>query len=370
VSASFPRSATDPTAPFLRDLVAGQRDVGWDARVVSLHDADLPRRHEVGGVPVRRARYATDGLEVLAYRGGGHARLQKPWHAGLIPGMVLALTAALADEVRRFRPDVVHAHWLLPNALAAAFVPGRHRFVITVHGNDVRLASSAAAGRVARLLARRADAVLAVSEPFAREAEQVLRLDAGSVDVARLPLPPGLLAADLPAGPPRLLAAGRASHEKGFDVLLDALARPEASGWRATLVTDGPERQRLLAQAAGLGERVELRPLVAREELFELMRAHHAVVVPSRSEGLGFVAAEALALGRPVVASDVGGLASLLRVPGDGRLVAPDDPAALASALGDLLANGPTAPDATAIAPHRADAVVAAHAAAYGALVG
>jgi glycosyltransferase involved in cell wall biosynthesis len=368
VSASFPRSTADPTAPFLRDLVAGQRDAGWDARVVSLHDAGLPCRHDVGGVPVRRVRYATDGLEVLAYRGGGHARLQTPWHAGLVPGMLLSLTAAVAAEVRSFGPDVVHAHWLLPNALAAAMVPGRHRFVITLHGNDVRLAASPVPGRVARALARRADAVLAVSEPLAREAEQVLGLTAGSVAVARLPLPADLVASPLPVGPHRLLAAGRATHEKGFDVLLDALARPEAGGWRATLLTEGPEREQLEARAAAMSDRVELRPLVARAELFELMQAHHAVVVPSRSEGLGFVAAEALALGRPVIASDVGGLASLLRVPADGRLVPPDDPAALAAALCDLASNGPSSPEATAIAPHRADAVVAAHASAYGAV--
>jgi len=369
VSASFPRSTADPTAPFLRDLVAGQRDAGWDARVVALHDASLPRRHEVGGVPVRRVRYATDDLEVLAYRGGGHAKLQHPWHAALIPGMVLGLTAAVAGEVRRFRPDVVHAHWLLPNAFAAAVAPGGHRFVITVHGNDIRLASSPVAGRVARLVAGRADAVLAVSEPFAREAELVLGMPAGSVEVARLPLPGALAASPAPPPPLRLLAAGRASREKGFDVLLDALARPEASAWQATLVTDGPERARLDAQAARLGGRVEVRSLVPRAELFDLMRSHHAVAVPSRSEGLGFVAAEALALGRPVIASDVGGLPSLVRVPADGRLVRPDDPEALAAALADLAAVGPWTPSATGIEPHRADAVVAAHAAAYGTLV-
>jgi glycosyltransferase involved in cell wall biosynthesis len=365
VSASFPRSTSDSVAPFLRDLVTVQREAGWDARVVALHDAGLPARHDVGAVPVRRVRYATDELEVLAYRGGGHARLQRPWHAALLPGMVLALTAGVAAEIRRMRPDVVHAHWLLPNAFAAAVVPGKHRFVITVHGNDVQLARGGAAGRVARLIAGRADAVVAVSEALAGEAEQVLGLAPGSVGVARLPLPPELVPSPLPEGPRRLLAAGRATREKGFDVLLDALARPEAAAWRATLVTDGPERDRLAAQAALLGSRVELRPMVPREELFSLMRAHHAVVVPSRSEGLGFVAAEALALGRPVVASAVGGLSSLVDAPADGRLVPPGDPAALAAALDDLATDG-SSPRAAAIRPHEAAAVVAAHAAAYG----
>jgi glycosyltransferase involved in cell wall biosynthesis len=326
VSASFPRGTSDATAPFLRDLVELQRAAGWDARVIALHDEGLPSRHEVGDVPVRRVRYAPDRHEVLAYRGGGHARLQSPLHAALIPGMGGGLLVAVADEIRRFRPDVVHAHWLLPNAFAAAFIPGRHRFVITLHGNDVRLASSRAAGPLARLAARRADAVVAVSEPLARDAEQVLRMPAGSIDVTRLPLAEGLAPSSAPPGPLRLLAAGRASHEKGFDVLLDALERPEASAWQATFVTDGPERSALEARATQLGDRVVMRSLVPRSELFDLVRAHHLVVVPSRAEGLGLVAAEALALGRPVVASAV----------------------------------------ASAIEPHRPAAVLAAHAAAYG----
>jgi glycosyltransferase involved in cell wall biosynthesis len=57
------------------------------------------------------------------------------------------------------------------------------------------------------------------------------------------------------------------------------------------------------------------------------------VIVPSRREGLGLVAAEALARGRPVVASRVGGLPELLAAPGTGLLVLPDDVAALATAL-------------------------------------
>lgn len=366
VSASFPRSRTDATAPFLLDLLAGQRAAGWDARAVGLHDAGLPRHQVIDGVPVRRARYGPDGWEVLAFRGGGHARLQHRRHALLLPGMVASLGAAAWAEARRFRPDVVHAHWLLPNALVAALLPGRHRLVVTLHGNDVQLAAGRWASPVARWVARRADVVMAVSGPLARQAEEVLDLPAGSVAVTHLPLPLDMEPSPLPSGPPRLLAAGRASREKGFDVLLDALARPDAAAWHATVVADGPERPDLERRAAALGDRVRLLPLVPRRELFALMADHHAVVVPSRSEGLGLVAVEALALGRPVVASDVGGLPDVV-IPGDdGLLVPPGDADALAAALGRLGADGLRAPVAASVAAHRPDAVVAAHAVAYG----
>jgi glycosyltransferase involved in cell wall biosynthesis len=365
VSASFPRRVDDPTAPFLLDLVRAQRAAGWDPAVVAVHDAGLPARHELHGTPIRRVRYGPDRWEVLAYRGGGHGGLRSPLHALLLPGLALALAWTVRREVRRGRPDVVHGHWILPGGLAVALLPRRRRprVVLSLHGTDVELAD----GRLrplARWVAARADAVVAVSEPLARRAEEVLGRPAGSVGVAQLPLPVDLSPAPMPAGPRRVLAAGRASREKGLDVLVQALARPEAAGVSATVIAEGPTRPDLEAAvaAAGLGDRVTFEDLVPREVLFERMRAHHVVAVPSRTEGLGMVAVEALALGRPVVASAVGGLPSVVHDPADGRLVPPDDPAALAEALATVPLVAPTAAAAEA---HRPAAIVAAHAAAY-----
>ena len=366
VSPSFPRRLDDPTAPFLLDLVRAQRAHGWDASVVAVHDAGLPRRQELAGVPIRRVRYGPSRWEVLAYRGGGHGGLRSPLHLLLLPGCLLALAWGTASEVRKRRPDVLHAHWILPGGLAVALLRrrARPRVVLTLHGTDVELADGKL-NALARWVVGRADAVVAVSEPLARRAEVVLGLAPGSVGVARLPLPVDLEPAPFASGSRRVLAAGRASWEKGFDVLVAALALPDAVGIDATLVVEGPARADLEAQvaAAGLTERVTFLPLLPRAELFSEVRRHHLVAVPSRTEGLGMVALEALALGRPVVASAVGGLPAVVHDGVDGRLVAPDDPAALATALATVTL---TAPAAAATADHRAPAVVAAHAAAYG----
>lgn len=365
VSPSFPRRLDDPVAPFLLDLLRAQRAFGWDASAIAVHDEGLPTRQELAGVPVRRVRYGPERWEVLAYRGGGHGGLRSPLHALLLPGLVLMLVWSVRSEVRRRRPDVVHAHWILPGGLAAALLrkKSRGRLVLTMHGTDVELA----AGKLkplARWIVGRVDAVVAVSEPLARRAEAVLGLDAGSVGVARLPLPVDLAPAPFPDGPRRVLAAGRASPEKGFDVLVAALARAEAHGIGATLVVEGPTRPDLEADVAnsGLGDRVTFLPLLPREELFDQMRAHHLVVVPSRTEGLGMVALEALALGRPVVASAVGGLPSVVVDGVDGALVPSDDPGALARAIATVPLTTPTA---AAAESHRPAAIVAAHAAAY-----
>jgi glycosyltransferase involved in cell wall biosynthesis len=363
ISSSFPRSVDDPTAPFLLDLLRRQRDAGWEVSVVTTHDAGLPRRQLIDGIPVRRVRYAPGHWEVLAYRGGGHGGLRSPWHALLLPGLVIGMAIALVGEVRRLRPDVIHAHWLLPSGMVAVAIPRRKaRVVITLHGSDIALVANPVARQVGRLVARRADAVLAVSESLAGQAATLLGLGPDRIAVGRISLPDHLRPTALPGGERRLLAAGRASAEKGFDVLLRALARPEAGDWRLTLVTAGPEAANLARLAEPLGDRVTIQPLLPQQELMNLVAQHHAVVVPSRREGLGMFALEAIALGRPVIASTVGGLPEVVTDGADGVLVTPDDPAALAAALSRFT---PHLPRGTAVERHRGAAVLAAHAACY-----
>ena len=364
VSSSWPRSEDDHVAPFLLDLVGVQRDAGWDVTVVATHDAGLPRVHEVAGVRVERFRYAPDRHEVLAYRGGGHASLQARWHVLLLPGLVLSEAWALLRAMGRHRPDVVVAHWLAPSGIVAALLAGRApRTVLTLHGNDVALAAKV--GPVARWAVRRVDGVACISDDLAREAERVLRLPAGSVAVTRLPLPDDLTPTPLPDGPPRVLAAGRASTEKGFDVLLDALARPELADWRCTLVGEGPARPDLERRAAALGDRVTLRDARAAP------RAVRAGPGPPRR-------GRTLAPRRPgPVRPRVpgarpsrsspptwGGCPRWSAAPADGALVPPDDPDALAHAIATLDLAPPR--DPAAVAAHRPDAVRRQFATAYG----
>ena len=130
-----------------------------------------------------------------------------------------------------------------------------------------------------------------------------------------------------------LLAVGRLVPKKGFDVLLEAVAKLSFP-FRLRIVGDGPERARL----AGRDERVELVGPATHDELPALYEAADVVVVPSAEDasgdrdGLPNVVLEAMACGRPVVASDVGAIASA----GTGLLVAPGDPDALADALTSL----------------------------------
>jgi glycosyltransferase involved in cell wall biosynthesis len=139
--------------------------------------------------------------------------------------------------------------------------------------------------------------------------------------------------------PNEILCVGRASDpNKGVATLVEALARLPARV-RLTLVDDPhPDNgARVRARELGCADRLDVVGRVPTERLLELYRRAALVAVPSRYEGFGLPAAEAMACGTPVVATSAGGLPEVVSTGGGGVLVPKDDPEALAAAIGDLL---------------------------------
>jgi glycosyltransferase involved in cell wall biosynthesis len=152
-------------------------------------------------------------------------------------------------------------------------------------------------------------------------------------------------AAPWPHPRPYVLAVGRLVPQKGFDVLLAALARLDHDV-DCLIAGDGPERDALVALRARLGleRRVEFLGTIGPDRLPALYRGATLVACPSRWEGLPLVCLEAMAAGRAVVASAVDGIPDAVVADTTGLLVPRDAPAALATALARLLA----APDVRA----------------------
>lgn len=138
---------------------------------------------------------------------------------------------------------------------------------------------------------------------------------------------------------PVLLAAGRLTRQKGFDLLLRALPAvvEQLPGLRVLIAGEGPERRALTGQAARLRLQERVRFLGERGDLAELFAAADGFVLPSRDEGSPYVLLEAMALGLPVVATDVGGVRAQLDGGSNGLLVRAGDPPALAAAILRLL---------------------------------
>jgi D-inositol-3-phosphate glycosyltransferase len=284
-----------------------------------------------------------------------------------LPAFTETVKAAWAAE----RPDVVHAHFWMSGMVALAAAGGRIPVVETFHalgsvkrrhqGSD----DTSPEGRVRAELAvaRAADRVLATCTD---EVFELARLGAPRRRTSVVPC--GVdTALFTPEGPVaerserlRLVSLGRLVRRKGVDEVIEALRRiPNAElvvaggdpsvgdGTQAT----GPDAERLRSRAvaAGVADRVRLIGPVAREDVPALLRSADAVVCVPWYEPFGIVPLEAMACGRPVVASAVGGIQDTVVDQVTGLLVPPRRPDAVAAAVRDLLAS-PTRATAYGIA--------------------
>ena len=252
-------------------------------------------------------------LAVLDSRTGGKRR-----YATLAVGTLQA--------ARRFRPDVVYAHFLVPSGLIGALA-SRAPLVVTAHGRDVRnVGSIRGMATLTRRTVARAAAVIAVSDYLRRELEAKVPeargktevIDSG-VDLERFQVEPA------PADGPRFLCLGALSERKNVVRLADAFA--QVGDGTLTFVGDGPLRPRLEGRA-----NVELAGAVGHDEIPKRIAQSHVVCQPSLIEPFGQAVLEALACGRSVVATRIGGPPEFVP-PDAGVLVDPLDVEALAHAL-------------------------------------
>jgi glycosyltransferase involved in cell wall biosynthesis len=269
-----------------------------------------------------------------------------------IPTGVHPADVTAVGRLRRLlaRADVCHAHGLRAGLLAGlAGLAGRGRrppLVVTWH--NAVLGSPArrrAYGLLERFVARRADVTLAASSDLLARARvcgaRSVLLGPVAAPSRRPARGDGAVRADLlAAGRPLVLAVGRLHPQKRFDVLVEAAGRwpvpPGAAGRPVTVIAgDGPLRTPLEHAVRRAG--VDVRLLGHRDDVADLLAAADVVVVTSDWEARALLVQEALTAGRPLVATAVGGLPELV---GDAALlVPPGDPAALAAAVGRVLAD-------------------------------
>jgi glycosyltransferase involved in cell wall biosynthesis len=224
------------------------------------------------------------------------------------------------------RPDVVYAHFLVPAGLIAALA-GRAPLVVTAHGRDVRnIGAIPGVAAATRLVVRRAAAVICVSGYLRRELETKVHEARGKVEVVSSGVDRERFAlAEARPGPPGFLCVGALDERKNVVRLAEAFAR--LGEGTLTYAGDGPLRSRLEGR-----ERVRLLGRVPHEQIPGLLAECRVLAQPSLVEPLGQALLEAMACGRSVVATRIGGPPEFVP-PEAGVLVDPLDVDALARAL-------------------------------------
>ncbi len=331
----FPASADDPDKPFLLDHATALVDAGLQVSVVCPASPGRPAHQTLSGIEIFRVRYAPRRLETLAATGAMY-REARGLKALLAVPMIISMFMATMRELRK-GPTVAYGHWWIPGGLVAVFAArlGRRPSIVHLHGSDATITETLAMRKLAQLVLRMASERLAASEALAEWGRNLC-----SRNVRMLPMP--LVFDRLPTPSPVptdgfVLGVGRLVPEKGFDVLIDALASFEADQRPELVVVGvGPERHALSEQAAKAEVKLHLPGAVAPAELADWYRRARIVAVPSRREGFGLVAAEASAAGLAVVGSAVGGIPVAVESGVSGLVVEPGNVDALAKALIDV----------------------------------
>jgi glycogen(starch) synthase len=302
-------------------LIADLSRRGYDFTVLTSHDeADLPDEDSLDGVPIYR----------FAFRGTlGTAD----------PRMLLRIRKQIASRVHDDKPDLVHIYsvgsnlfYLLPPILKSD-VP----VVVTLHNEFLAQFNPGADSVLIETLRRStwvaccSDSVLQSALKCVPELESRSSVIRNGLDLG------GFKPGPMPTEPFRLLCLGRLVPQKRIELAILAMRQvvERYSEARLIIAGDGPERSRLeaLADANGLGHAVEFLGSVSPSGVPALLDQSTLLLMPSSHEGLPLAAIEAQLVGRPVVATSVGGIPEIVRDEMTGFLVSGEESSAFSDAV-------------------------------------
>jgi glycosyltransferase involved in cell wall biosynthesis len=308
---------------YLRDLVVMQRDSFGDDVVVALVPAS---QREMVGSP--------EGVKIVTFDDQGSRVLS-----------TCRLAYRMWQIVAHEKPSVVHLHSTFAGAALRPLlrlIRTRANVVYCAHGwafdRETSVVSRFVARRVERILAHCCDAIVCISQHERIAAERIgidprkLLLISNGIPRDNPRAPAHLTGVQWPEGKRRVLFVGRFDRQKGVDLLLAALAKLEDRAF-CYLVGDTVLGD---AELTAIPPNAQVTGWLSPPEIELFYRSADVVVVPSRWEGFGLIAVEAMRAGLPVIATRVGGLTEIVQDGVTGVLIPGDDAEALITALRDI----------------------------------
>lgn len=361
LTSTYPRWRDDPEPGFVHELSRRLTD-RFRVIVICPHAGGALERELMDSVEIHRYRYAPQRWETLVNDGGMVANVRRhPWKALLLPGFFLGQLVAGYQALRTCRPAIIHAHWLIPQGLAAtaltAMAPSLP-FLVTSHGADLFALKAWPFRAIKRMVIRRSACLAVVSEGML---EQVAGLGTDMSKVVVEPMGTDLSGrffpdSEVPRSRTDILFVGRLVEKKGLRFLIAAMHAIRAAVPDATLTVAGfgPELEIRKKQVRDLGLQGAIRFLgaVSQSDLPSLYRRAAVLVAPfveakgGDQDGLGLVLIEALGCGCPVVVSAIPAVRRLAETCNGIHQVTPGSTEALADAvsrvIGSPQANDPT----------------------------
>ena len=359
---NYPRFPGDFSGTFVEALSEELVTQGQQVTVLAPWDPAYTQRPDDHGVHLKLYRYAPlASWHRLGYMRTMQAdvamRSETYWLAPLLFGCGWR---AIDRWARRARPDVLHAHWALPNGFLGALVSRRLDIplVVSIPGSDALVAGQNPLFRwMTRFAFDQAGLITANSHSLRDLAVQRLGADPAKFDLIIYGVDPETLqpsdagVAELRQRlhiPPQaviFLAVGRMVYKKGFDVLLKAVSMLGASNTHIVLIGEGDlwEKWQALGLELGIDERLHWVGNVPRDEIAIYYNMADVLVMPSVTRpatGLSVCVLDAMACGKPIIGSDAAGNPLVVRTGVNGFIVPEGHAAALAAALA-LLTSDP-----------------------------
>lgn len=342
LASTFPAKHGDGTPEFVGDLAS---ELAANADVLLL----VPRvkgaevNEDYRGVTVRRFRYFPRRWEDLADGAILENLRTKPIRALQVAPFMISEWWSLKKLIRSFDPDLVHAHWIVPQGLVVRLAT-RKPMLLTTLGGDLYALDRAPIRGLMSWVIRGARAVTVMNQDMKSRVE---RLGGAPENVRVIPMGAnltGIIPRDRreTSGPVKLLFVGRLVPKKGVDYLLRALRRlPDSLEWTLTIVGDGPSRSALEELADGLP--VTFVGAQNRAELRRTYSESDVLVTPSvpadsgDQDGLPVSMLEAMCAGLPVIASAIPGIDEVVQDGFNGYLVPAKDEESLTGAIASLI---------------------------------
>ena len=382
IGSVYPRFHEDAEVPWLRTSIAHLKKAGLQVQVLAPAYKGL-KSHEIDGVPVNRFRYAPANLEMLTHEEGAPSKMaSKPWLQLLaIPYIISGFFKCIAI-CRKWRPDIIHAHWPFPHAYIALGAAKLFKIplVLNFHGAELLLIRKKKWVKpLLKFAIGQAQAVFANSSFTAGKIKAIRNVDVEwspygttlderretrderreAVEGGSLPLAPASASAtpsprgDSPKTPElhaingkfKILFVGRHIERKGICYLIEAAKYLPRDQFEIRIVGVGDLTEELKKQAASMppeSAEIIFTGKLSPKELANEYRTANVFTLPAivdskcDTEGLGVVLIEAMELGLPVVASNVGGIPDVVVDGVSGILVPEKSPEALASAFKKL----------------------------------
>jgi glycosyltransferase involved in cell wall biosynthesis len=277
LSSTFPRWKDDTEPRFVLDLCQYLSEY-VDIQVLAPHTPGAALNEVLENVPVRRFRYFVPRWQAATNRGGIASRLREnPWRMFQLPLMLLAFWLATLRLIREYNPDVIHAHWSVPQGLVACLA-ARHRVPVlcTSHGGDLHALQSRTLQAVKRWVVSRCRIVTVVSQSMV---EQVKALSP-EIPVEVIPMGTDLRSLFIPPKNPatrkdnEIAFVGRLVEKKGLRYLIEAFAmlQRRQQDLTLTIAGDGPLMESIRRQVFALGQEKSVARLggVRQRELPEI----------------------------------------------------------------------------------------------------